>query len=511
MVTRKFVALLVSLLFLGVAAFAEPIVISDFHIEKTATDYVVVLKLVNSNVSAGEYTDLSFYIPELGTTKDMGVQKVETEKILTYSLKEVTDNYDLLEAGKTYTLEAKVDDDSKEETFLYGSEPSEGSEGLGIAMQKVEINGVDVTSLDELQVMNGDNLNVKLSFTATQNFDDARLMIMIEGYEHSPIVASTPVFSVREGVTYVKDLEVSLPADMDSEREYKLRILGANDLSGLTYKEYILYVDTERNRVDILDLITTPSSGIEPGQNVVANVRIKNRGQKNQESVKITVSIPDLGVTESSYVSSLEKGEAVTSDDMLLFIPEDAKPGTYPVIVTLTYNDGHTETKGEYQITVAAPKVETEKALLVSYKDNINLKEGVTKSISVIVANPNKDSKAISVVPSGVAWADVEVEPTLSMIKGGEDAVFTIKITPKAGVSGDKELHLLVKEENKIVKELSISTYVEPATTTIWTWTNIVLAALLIIAIIIILSLIAAIVKRSVGEESEDNSEEEYY
>lgn len=490
------------------SVFASPISVSSVNVQDVNGNYVVLVSLSNANVASGKYSELSFTIEELGTTKNMGVVKVDTNAttVVQYNLREITDSFNLLKEGSTYQVKVTTDGNSKSTAFLFGSEKD--TEGLGLVLDSVKVNSEDITGVDTLQVMNGEVLKIDLRLSALEDFDNARLMAYIDGYEHSTLVSSTDVFAVKTGKTYVKTLSITLPADMNSEKDYKLRIVGSNDLSGLTYTDYVLYVDTARDRVDILDLVMTPSSGVEPGQNLIANVRMKNRGQQSQDSVKVSVEVEALGVKESSYISNINPGEVATSDDMLLYIPEDAAAKQYSVKVTLSYNDGHTDSANEYTLNVVSPKTVSDKSLLVSFKNNVDLKANVATSFDVVIANPNSASKPISIASQDNAWADVEVSPSLAMVKSGESATFKVTVTPKAAISGEKEMTLVVKEGAKSISEVSVSTYVEPSSSV--NWVNVALALLLIIAIIILLALVISIAKRR-NEKDEETSTEEYY
>lgn len=499
--------LVIAALFASV--FATPITVSSMNVQEQNGDYVVLVTLANADVASGKFDELSFAISELGTSKNIGVVTVDSSsKTFTYNLRELTDSYSLLKKGSTYTLSVSTAVDSESQAFLFGSERS--TEGLGLIVETIRINDEVVTDTDVLSIMNGETLNVDLRFSALENFDDARVMVFIEGYEHSPIIASTPIFSVIEGKTYVKTVSINLPADMDNQKDYKLRITGANDLSGITYKDYTLYVDTQRHRVDIIDLVMTPSSGVEPGQNLIGNVRLKNRGQKSQDSVKVHVTIPELNIAEASYVSNLNTDEVVTSDDMLLFIPEEAKAGEYEVLVKLAYADGYTTSTESFKINVLSPRLVSEKNLLVSFENNQDLVAGRENTFEVVIANPNTESKPISLAVLEQNWADVQISPSLAMVKGGESATFTVKVAPKDAIAGEKELLLLVKEGSTTISELKVNTYVEGKTEI--NWVNVALAVLLIIAIIILLALVITITRRRKDENGEEpSSTEEYY
>lgn len=501
--------LMASFAFVLGTAFASPITVEDVSVQSSNGNYVVLVTMNNQNAATGTFVEPRVTINELGTSKLLGVEKVDQtgSEVFTYDLRDVTDSFGLLKQGETYTLTVEADGTAKSTAFLFGS--VKDTTGLGLVFDSIELNSQEVSDITNLQVLNGQTLDVRLVFTATENFDNARLNVFIEGYEHSSIMDSTEIFSVISGKTYVKTLSVNLPADMRFGQDYKLRITGANDLSGLTYKDLDLYVDTQRNRIDVLDLVMTPSSGVEPGQNVIASVRMQNRGQKSQDSVRVSVSIPELNIVESSYVSNLNTNQAVTSDDMLLLIPQTAKAGQYSAVVTLAYNDGYTATSEEFTLNVLSPRVVQEQNLLVSFGNNVDLVAGESTSFEVVVANPNSVAKPISLAPVGVAWANVEVSPSLAMVGAGSDAKFTVTVTPKDSVVGENSFNLAVKEGTNVVSDLSVNTYVEGSSDDL-NLTNIVLIALLILAIIILLVLVMTIARRRKDTEEETSSEEYY-
>ena len=507
---KTVLAFILVAMFAIVGAQAAPINVTGLDVEDNNGNYMALVTLANG-ATGEEYTELSFEIDGQSTQGQVvKVPNNTSSQTEAYDLQEVLDNYDDLKRGETYTLGVSTEDNSSMETsFLFKT--AKTTDGLPVIIEEVQVNSVEVADDDVLQVQNGENVQVELQLFAQQNIEDARFRIFIEGYEHDTILASSDIFSVKDGKTYVKTLDVQLPSDMDSQDEYKLRIEGANDLSGLTYKEYSLYVDTQRHRVDVLDLVTTPSSGVEPGQNVISNVRLKNRGQQSQDSVKATVSVPELGISESSYVSNLDTDEVATSDDILMLVPESAKAGQYEAKVELTYNDGYSTTVENYTFTVLAPKVAKEKNLLVSYNNNVELRADETTTFDVVIANPNQESKPISLAASDNAWANVEISPSLSMVSGGEDATYTVKVTPKSSVSGEKQLSFTVKEGTNVEETFSMNTYVEGQDSNL---ANILLAVLIVIAIIILITLIVMIARKK-NDTSEDFSEdfesEEYY
>ena len=483
--------------------------VTDFEVQKDNGDYMLLVSIENTG-SASVYEELTFSIVGEGTTNNVGIVKLAANetKTLTYNLRDAVESYSSLKNGETYTVEVSLESaDSETETFLFGTE--RGSDDLDLILEEISVNNIEAKDVDTLQVLNGETLNFDLRFVAAESVTDARILIMIDGYEHTNLLTSTDIFDAVKGKTYVKSLSIALPSDMTNERDYVVRVIGANGVSGISYKELDLFVDTQRERVDVLDLVMTPSNGVEAGQNLIANVRLKNMGQQDQDSVKVTISVPALGMSESSYVSNLNERSIMTSDDMLLFVPETAVAGTYETIVTLTYNDGYTESSEKYSLNVLAAREVAEDNLLVSFKNNVDLSVGST--IEVVVANPNSKSMPISLVPVENAWSNVEVSPTLAMVQGGASTTFVVTVSPKNGAQGEKDIALVVKEGSNTVNEFVINGFVSESDSDI-DWLNVGLVVLLIIAIVVLLSLVVSIAKRRNDKEDDElSSNEEYY
>lgn len=504
--------MLVAMMTAVASSFAAPsITVESVSISEDDGDYVAVVALANPDLGGAgeEFTRLSFSIDELGIADETQIIEVPentSRQLFQANLRDIISDYESLEQGETYTLTVTTEADTQGESisFLYGSQRSSEA---SVEVEKIEINDIAVSSNDVLDVNNGDTLEVQMQIYAYETVDKARFEILVSGYEHKSLYAvSDEPIKLVEGTTRYVTLSLDLPTDMDNEEEYTLEIRGRDGVSEIS-EEYTLYVNTQRDRVDVLDFITTPSSGVEPGQTVIAEVRMKNRGQKDQESVRVNVAIPELGISESSYVSNLGRDEVVTSDDMLIFVPEEAAAGQYQVVVTLEYDEGYDESFSTFTMDVLSPRLVEKDNLIVSFNNNVDLVAGEAKSFNIVVANPNSEATPISLSSLDAAWADVEVSPSLAMVQAGADATFTVTVTPKSAVEGEKDLVLSVKEGTNTAADLTVNTYVEGSDEL--DMTNIILAVLLVIAIIVLLALVVTIARRKGDNNSEDT--EEYY
>ena len=484
------VMMAVLLSFGAVSVYAESISVSSLDVQESNGAYIAVVLLENEDVSS-EDAELLFSIDGVESKVDIVVDTETSEQ--TFVLSESLDNYDELVSGESYTLTVSVGDSNVSDTFMFGSLPEE--EGLPISITSVEVDGTQVNDYSSISVENGQTVDVRVSFLGVSDADNARLRADIEGYEHSTISDATSIFSITEGVSSSKVLSLELPEDMDSEKKYILKVYGSNDLSGLTYKEYSLYIDTQRHRVDITDLVMSPQTGVEAGQAVISNVRIVNRGQRDQDSVKVIVEVPELNIRASSYVTNLEVGDTITSEDMYLGVPLDAEAGIYTANVYTQYNGGYTESVESFDFVVLASSRYTQDRLIISAGNVERIVAGQESSFEIIVGNPSSQSKAISVVPANMNWAVVSASPSFAMVQAGADETYEIKIMPYGDIRGTQTLSLLVKEENDVVKELNIPVVFEDPSTTEEVGGYLMYVLLAFVAIVLVVLLIALVMR----------------
>ena len=519
-ITQFIIATIAVLLLTMSAVSASPITVGSVSVVETNDNYAVIVDYDNARPTSGNNLASVSIGLENGTMKKIDTVDLSGKETLVKSYK-LTDVIDTskLNFGENYVLVVSTSDERKvtKYPFLYGNLDNRYNNALGLSVERIEVDDIKVTELSNLQVINGDTVEIEMTFIALRDIDNARLEARLSGYEHATISDSTDIFSLKQGRTYTKRFEITIPNDIDSEEDYVLRIIGDSQLSGITYKEFDIYVDTQRHRLDIIDVIVSPNSAVEAGQAIIAQVRMKNRGQKSQDDVKVIVSIPELSIREADYVSDFSSEDTVTSDDILIYIPENAKAGTYTLVATAEFNNGYDKVSEEYPIRVLASDVKVEKNLFLTIPSNIKLREGVESTFEFTVGNPNEDAKPISINAKEVNWADVSISPNLAFVQGKDDRTFIVKVTPKLGVEeGEKTLEFIVKDGSKSVKELSVKSYVEKVPQEGTNILNVIVGVLLIVMVIVLVALIIAISRKNKPEKESssdevENDEEEYY
>ena len=95
--------------------------------------------------------------------------------------------------------------------------------------------------------------------------------------------------------------------------------------------------------------------------------------------------------------------------------------------------------------------------LVISNPNLVELDNESEKSFDITIGNPSSISKAISIVPENVNWAEIETDPTFGMIQSGEDRTFSINLNLNSqNISGDKSLKLNIKNNEIIVEQIEV-------------------------------------------------------
>jgi len=219
------------------------------------------------------------------------------------------------------------------------------SADMQVTVDDVKVNG-DSLSQDEsnrLGVERGEELEVKVILTSNASVENVQVQASISGYEYSYVESvsdMTKTFNMDANTTHRKKLYINLPENVEEDR-YKLRIIVTNRDDSPVSQSYNLKIDAQRHSMEILDVLLTPANQVEAGKSLLAAVRVKNLGDKDEDSVKVTVSIPGLGVSASDYIDEVENGDAETSEELFLKIPECAEADAYEVVAEVEYADGH--------------------------------------------------------------------------------------------------------------------------------------------------------------------------
>ncbi len=406
---------------------------------------------------------------------------------------------------------------------------------------EVKVNGdiVSETSSNEVyDFEKGEDLEVKVRLTANVDLDDVQIEANIRGYDHNDLMEDiTDVFDMKKDTTYTKKLTIPLRIRMDQD-SYKLRITISDRDGETTTKTYELEVDTKRHQLAIKDVILSPENEVKAGRALLAAVRLKNYGERNEDGIKVKVSIPELGVSATDYVDELDREEdsvdrnnpnydddiddQTTTEELYLRIPSDAKTGEYTLRVEVTYDDGDEKEVEEMIIRVkgteeAAPSaVDKEKTLITLVASAQSTTQGGAEAVyPITITNEGTTSKTYVVSADGADWATFRISPSNVLVIGaGESKAANVYVAAGASASvGEQTFSVTIKSGEKTLKEIPMKVDVSEGKTSAWSKVKrgLEVGLVVLVILLVILGLIIGFNKLKGGDEETKEEGETYY
>ncbi len=391
---------------------------------------------------------------------------------------------------------------------------------LPVSVEWIKINGDIVESGERLEVERSQILDVKVKFTALADAENIRAEAFIQGYEHRLIIDETPIFDITQGNTYTKSLKIKLPDEMDRD-DYVLRVIMSDRTGPLSTFQLALDVSTARHSLSIDDVSLSPGSTVEAGRSLLTTVRLDNMGQKD-EDVKVTVSMPELSISQVDYVDQLESDDARTSEELFLRIPRCAKPGEYTLVVKVEYNEMNSVVTSQKTITVVEGEFCDElsnmdaRTKIVLGNTVQTLAAGEKGIYPVTITNQARESKTYALLVEGAGeFGEIQVSPSNVMqLDGGESGTAFIFVRPNADASGDKQFVLTVQEDGSILKQLTLSASVKDNGSWSGLAKGLQIAVIVLVVVLVVLGLFIGFSRlRENGEfkESQGGEEKDFY
>jgi len=377
----------------------------------------------------------------------------------------------------------------------------------------VYVNGKEVSNGEVRTLARDNKIDVDVKFLATGDDDYVTVEAEISGLEYDREKAryETDVFSIKAGNTYHTDdfekISIELPGRMDTG-EYLLRIWIKDKDNTPVYEEVRLYVTTSRHGMKIKDVILSPAHEVEAGHALVSKVKVKNTGEKDEEDVKVIVSIPALGVSDADYIDEIEAGETKTSEELWFRIPADAESGEYDVLVTVEFNDGEDEVSETYKINVlgeeAAAEETPEEKIIIAVSDVVQdiVAGGASVVYPLSLTNNGKAAKTFTVTATAGDWAALKVTPSTVVLQPGETRIVYVNVgAGKDAPVGEQVIGVAVKSNGEVLKELTMKVNVLPAAGGKITLLEGALIVLIVILIIVGLVVGFSRMRKKEGEE----------
>lgn len=326
-------------------------------------------------------------------------------------------------------------------------------------------------------------------------------------------------------------LNVPLPKDLESSKEYKLNIEAFNNEISIK-KEIKLNVEGKRHFIDLFDVVVNPGLKVDAGTPLIVKARLENLGDRVEDNVKVTAKANlmdkeghSFTVSDSDFIDELvprseERGDdesSTSTDDLLLIIPKSTKQGAYKLFVDVNFNRGTETVSAEYDLTINGKESAISDAdiLISSSEASKSTPKGTQVVYPVQIANLGKEARTLIFDVTGVKdWAAASVSPAALTVAPGSTSELFVTVTATEGATqGSHIFALKVLENSETVKELNLQGQVVGITqsTTSEFRKGLEMAFLVLLGLLIILGIVVAIRKATMKSETEEAKGETYY
>lgn len=404
---------------------------------------------------------------------------------------------------------------------------------------EVKIDGdlIEPLSVNRVQFERGDIIDIEVRLTSLENLSDVEVMGMISGYEfnrYDPMTDTSSIFDMESDVRYKKSLSIRIPIEVD-EDNYKLRIIISDRYSTIGTYDYNLKLDSPRHGFQIEDVVFSPGNVVEAGRALLTTVRIENKGERDEDSVKVSVTIPELGISASDFIDEIEYEDSETSEEMYMRIPVCTEAGDYNAVIEVRYNELREALYENAVITVIDGEAcemdvsgddddeSTPKTVIALGATDQEVEKGKAGALyPLTITNVGSNAKAYTVTVEGTEdFASVQINPISTFILDGEDsqAVFIYLTANDDAREGQHIFTITVKSGDEVLKQIPLTASIsgeaadEPKSE-VSLRNTLEIGLVVLVVILIILGIILGISKIKKDDEDfgdEDSEGKTYY
>ncbi|MEK6891987.1 MAG: hypothetical protein AABX25_02260 [Nanoarchaeota archaeon] len=223
----------------------------------------------------------------------------------------------------------------------------------------------------------GDNLEFRITmknnYTSSDNLriEDITVKTTVESIDDGDdLEGESSSFSLSSGSTKKITLKFKVPLEVD-ESTYDILIeADGSDRNGTSQDTQMtirLDVNKQTHDIKVTKLEVVPSEVSCSRKNLKLNVGILNIGTEDEETVNLGMSNSDLGIDIKDQITDLiaeaNSEESKFSKTYTFSVPNSVEAGTYPIDLSILYNDDRKKTVGTVQLTVSdCPTATTESA-----------------------------------------------------------------------------------------------------------------------------------------------------
>ncbi len=342
-------------------------------------------------------------------------------------------------------------------------------------IDSVKVDGDELITgdINHLSLERGQDFEVRVRATANAPIANAEIVAFVTGFDFSSeadrISDSSGVFDMTANNTVIKRLNLKIPDRADQD-DYRLRVVFSDRDGEEVTQNFRIRIEPPRHSISIRDVLVNPADSVEAGKSLLVSVRMKNLGDKDEDDIKVTVSIPELGLTASDFVKEVQSDESATSEEIFFRIPACAKPGTYPVQIELEYDDGSRTVSADKSIDVtkgiacdqqaASNPTAGQEPVISIAPQSLEVTQGQGGSyFTATIMNPSTTSKSYYLSVDGTSDLQVRFSPSNAVIvpAGDTQNVFVYVAAQGKTVAQTQVLSIQVKDgTGKVLKSQSV-------------------------------------------------------
>ena len=356
----------------------------------------------------------------------------------------------------------------------------------------VEVNGQNAYWYT-VSVVENENINVEVSFTALVNDTDVTVEVELTGNK-GDVDAETAFFDVEAGNRYTKTLVLEVPRGLNDEVSDSLKL--DVKISGKDHESELYDIALRVQRESYSIQIKSVSTGtMKAGQMVPVDVVVKNVGYNDLDDLYIVVKIPALNLQRSAYFGDLVAIEDSNDDDdtdtvsgrLFLEVPYSAKAGVYALEVTASNGDTTTSAVRE-----------------VSISNEFSGGNIVVSGDSLLIVNPTNEVLVYRLVPETSADLSVSLSQNVVAVPAGSSR--TVDVTATGSSTGTYNYKINVFSLNgELLYVVNMTKSVDSGSS------SPIVALTVILAIIFVVLLVVLIVLMGKKPEKSEEFGESYY
>ncbi|MFC1801564.1 hypothetical protein ACFLZB_03795 [Nanoarchaeota archaeon] len=367
----------------------------------------------------------------------------------------------------------------------------------------------------------GDDVEIEIKLVAYEDAENIEVEAALKGYEHSnqrKTAESTDVFDVKEDRTYYKTLTLELPEDLENGDTYALRIEVSDKDHRETVWNVILEISTPKHKLNIDDVIFSPSTTVQAGRSLMTSVRLENFGQKDEDNVKVTFAIPELGVSDSDYIEELEADDEKMTQELYVRIPTCAEAKEYEAEVTVEYDDGYETVEEEFTVTVvgsdACTAASADKTVITVGPETQNVVAGGNEAIyPIALTNSGSGSKTYTLELTAGDWAETRLSENVLVLDSEDTKVAYVYVKANSdATAGEQVMSLTVKSNGQTLKDVTIKANVVNDGAN---WDNVKkgleIGLIVLVVLLVILGLIIGFSRLKGNKNESEEDDQTYY